>query len=421
MSYWQQREAVQSYLRERGWRGWLLMDFRGTNPLFWQVLGRGAQGGHLTRRTFFWIPTEADAESEIPASPRLPLSASDERRGGEVALVHAIEAGALRDDRWEVRTYHNGQSLRDALAGLGIAGGAVAMEYSPMGDLPYVSRVDGGTLDIVRSLGADVVSSADLLQLAIARWDERQVEQHRRAAELVDGVKNDAFALIGERLRAGDRVDEYAVARFIEQRFVALDLATMHSPTVGVGPNSANAHYEPVLGAARSIERDQWVLVDLWGRVNEPGSTYADVTWVAWTGPSPVPEDHRRVFEIVRRARDLALERLASAAQQGRATQGWEIDRAVRDYIAGEGYGDYFTHRTGHNLGPEELHGSAGVCLDDFETHDTRLVLPGVAFSVEPGVYLPDRFGVRLELNAVMQSDGPHVYTPVQREIITLL
>jgi Xaa-Pro aminopeptidase len=320
-----------------------------------------------------------------------------------------------------VRTYHNVQSLRDALAGLGIAGGTVAMEYSPMGELPYVSRVDGGTLDLVRSLGAEVASSADLLQLGIARWDERQVEQHRRAAELVDGVKNDAFALIGERLRRGEAIDEFGVARFVEERFAALDLATIHSPTVGAGPNSANPHYEPTVEASRPIGRDQWVLIDLWARVNKPGSPYADVTWVAWTGPSPVPDDHRRSFEIVRRARDLALERLAAAAQQGRTPQGWEIDRAVRDYIAGEGYGDYFTHRTGHNLGPEELHGSAGVCLDDFETHDTRSVLPGVAFSVEPGIYLPGRFGVRLELNAVMQSDGPHVYTLVQHEIITLL
>jgi len=403
MPYWQQREAVQAYLREHELRGWLLMDFRGSNPLLWQVLGRGPEGGHLTRRTFFWIPAEG-AGVDRP-----------------VALAHAIESSAVRDDRWETRTYHNGGSLRDALASFGIDGGRVVMEYSPMGELPYVSRVDGGTLDLVRSLGADVVTSADLLQLAIARWDPTQVEQHRRAAEWVDGVKNDAFARVADELRAGRSPNEYEIRRFIEDRFVALDMPSIHGPTVGVGPNSANPHYEPTPEHARAIGRDQWLLIDLWARVNAPGSTYADVTWVAWTGPSPVPEEHRRVFEVVRRGRDLALERLAEAAKQGRTPQGWEIDRAVRDYIASEGYGEYFTHRTGHNLGPEELHGSAGVCLDDFETHDTRGVLPGVAFSVEPGIYLPGKFGVRLELNAVMQSDGPHVYTPVQQEIITLL
>jgi Xaa-Pro aminopeptidase len=226
---------------------------------------------------------------------------------------------------------------------------------------------------------------------------------------------------VAEELCAGRSPDEYTIRRFIEERFAALDLPSVHGPTVGVGPNSANPHYEPTAEHARAIERDRWLLIDLWARVNAPSSTYADVTWVAWTGPSPVPDEHRRVFEVVRRARDLALERLAAAAQGGRTPQGWEIDRAVRDYIAGEGYGEYFTHRTGHNLGPEEVHGSAGVCLDDFETHDTRGVLPGVAFSVEPGIYLPGNFGVRLELNAVMQSDGPHVYTPVQHNIITLL
>ena len=404
MAYWDHREAVQAYLGEHGWRGWLLMDFRGSNPLLWQVLGRGPEGGHLTRRTFFWIPA---GEGQGGARP--------------VALAHAIESSALRDARWDLRTYHNGQSLRDALAAFGVAGGTVAMEYSPMGELPYVSRVDGGTLDVVRSLGAEVASSADLLQLAIAQWNETQVEQHDRAAQLVDGVKNDAFALVGERLRAGQAVNEHEVARFIEERFAALDLATIHSPTVGAGPNSANPHYEPTMAESRPIQRDQWLLIDLWARLSTPGSPYADVTWVAWTGPSPVPEECRHVFEVVRAGRDLALQRLRDAARAGRTPQGWEIDRAVRDYIAAQGYGDQFTHRTGHNLGPEEVHGSAGVCLDDFETHDVRSVLPGVAFSVEPGVYLPGKFGVRLELNAVMQADGPHVYTPVQHEIITLL
>ncbi|HEV2122403.1 MAG TPA: M24 family metallopeptidase [Chloroflexota bacterium] len=399
MAYWERKEAVQAYLTDNGLRGWLLMDFRGSNPLLWQVLGRGTKGGHLTRRTFCWIPAG---------------------EGPVVVLAHAIEPGAVADSRWEVRTYHNGESLRAALSALGLAGGTVAMEYSPMGELPYVSRVDGGTLDVVRSLGADVVSSADLLQLAIAQWDKHQIAQHDRAAQLVDQVKNDAFALVGERLRAGETIDEYTVSRFIEEQFAARDLATIYRPTVAVGPNSANPHYEPVPETSRTIGKDEWLLVDLWARVNEPGSPFADVTWVAWTGPSPLPERHERVFQIVRRARDLALDRLQAAASAGRTPQGWEIDRAVRDYIAGEGYGDQFTHRTGHNLGPEEVHGSAGVCLDDFETHDVRGVLPGVAFSVEPGIYLPDDFGVRLEINAVMSITGPRVFTPVQTEVIRL-
>jgi Xaa-Pro aminopeptidase len=401
MAYWDRRDAVQGFLAQQGWRGWLLMDFRGSNPLLWQVLGRGPQGGHLTRRTFLWIPAGA---------------------GEVVALPHDIERGALVDPRWTTRSYTGAASLREALGALGIGGGAgaVAMEYSPLGELPYVSRVDGGTLDLVRSLGAEVVSSADLLQLAIARWDERQVAQHDRAAQLVDQVKDEAFRFVGERLRAGAPVDEHEVAQGISAGFAARGLTSVYGPTVAAGPNSANPHYEPLAGSSRPIGRDEWLLIDLWARLDEPGSPFADVTWVAWTGPSPVPQRVREVFEVVRQGRDLALERLAGAAAEGTAPQGWEIDRAVRDFIAGAGFGPYFTHRTGHNLGPEELHGSAGVCLDDFETHDTRRVLPGVAFSVEPGIYLPADFGVRLELNAVMTASGPRVYTPVQREIITL-
>lgn len=415
MPYWPQRDAVQAHLQEHGWRGWLLMDFRGSNPLLWQVLGRGAQGGHLTRRTFCWIPTQ----SRMGASAA-ETETSNQAGGSVIVLAHAIEAGALADDRWQLHTYHDGASLRAALHSFGIAGGTVAMEYSPLGELPYVSRVDGGTLDLVRSLGATVVTSADLLQLAIARWDEAQIAQHHRAAQLVDQVKNEAFALVGERLRTGSMIDEFAVSRHIQDRFAALDLATVYHPTVAVGSNSANPHYEPLEKTARPITRDAWLLIDLWARVNEPGSPFADVTWVAWTGPSPIPESHAHIFEIVRHARDLALLRLEDAAEQGRRPQGWEIDRAVREYIASTGYAAYFTHRTGHNLGPEEVHGSAGVCLDDFETHDTRHVLPGVAFSVEPGIYLPDRFGVRLELNAVMSASGPQVYTPTQDAVITL-
>ena len=405
MSYWTRRGAVHAQMQAEGIDGWLLMDFRGNNPLFAQALGRGASGGHLTRRTFAWIPADPDA--------------------GITVIAHAIESSAMHDDRYPVVTYHDALSLRARLSALGqggsLAGTTVAMEYSPGGGLPYVSRVDGGTIDMLRELGALVVSSANLLQLAIAQWDETQVAQHDTAARLVDDVKNEAFALVADRLRAGGTIDEYEVQQFIVDGFAARDLVSVYRPTVAVGPNSANSHYEPLQDRCLPIGRDQWLLIDLWARMNVPGSPFADVTWVAWTGPSPVPARIREVYDVVREARDLALIRLQVAARAGRTPEGWEIDRAVRDHIEAAGYGPYFTHRTGHNLGPEEVHGSAGVCLDDFETHDTRLVLPGVAFSVEPGIYLQGDFGVRLELNAVMGADGADVYTPVQRDIITLL
>ncbi|GDX69281.1 peptidase M24 [Chloroflexota bacterium] len=405
MSYWTHRDAVRVLMAAQGVTGWLLMDFRGNNPLFAQTLGRGASGGHLTRRTFAWLPADPHAR--------------------EVVIAHAIESSAMDDPRWEVRTYHDAASLRGQLSALGpggtLAGAQVAMEYSPGGGLPYVSRVDGGTIDMMRELGANVVTSADLLQVAIAQWDETQIAQHDTAARLVDDAKNAAFALVAERLRAGGTIDEFEVQQFIVDHFASNDLVSVYRPTVAVGPNSANSHYEPLAHTALPIKRDSWLLIDLWARMNIPGSPFADVTWVAWTGPSPVPTRIREVFDVVKSARDLALIRLEGAAKAGRVPQGWEIDRAVRDHIEEAGYGPYFTHRTGHNLGPEEVHGSAGVCLDDFETHDTRLVLSDVAFSVEPGIYLRGDFGVRLELNAVMGPQGARVYTPVQDDIIVLL
>ena len=404
MTYWDSEAEVQRRMRASGVDGWLLMDFRGTNPFMVRVLGRGGIGGIVTRRTFAWLPADPNARP--------------------VVLAQAREAHAMDDPRWDVRTYADGESLRAQLATLGpgnrLSGATVAMEMSPLGALPYVSRIDAGTVGLVESLGANVVSSADLLQDCLARLSAEQIAQHARAALLIDQAKNDAFAFVAAKLREGLSVDEFEVQSRLMARFEADGLVTDAAPTVACGPNSARGHYSPRPGHARTIGRDDWLLIDLWARLDLPGSPYADVTWVAWTGPSPVPARQLEVFGIVRDARDLAVSMIAAASRDGSTLQGWQVDRAVRDYITGTGHGPHFPHRTGHNLGPEEVHGSAGVCLDDFETHDTRLIVPGVAFSVEPGIYLEGEFGVRLELNVVMGIDGPEVYTPVQVEIVEL-
>ena len=402
MTYWDSESAVQARMRNAGIDGWLLMDFRGTNPFMVRVLGRGGIGGIVTRRTFAWLPADPNARP--------------------VVLAQAREAHAMTDPRWDVRTYADGESLRAQLATLGpgnrLSGATVAMEMSKLGALPYVSRVDAGTVGLVESLGANVVSSADLLQECLARLTPVQVAQHARAALLIDQAKNDDFAFVAAKLREGRSVDEFEVQSRLMARFASDGLVTDAAPTVACGPNSARGHYSPRAGLSRTIGPDEWLLIDLWARLDVSGSPYADVTWVAWTGPSPVPARHREVFGIVRDARDLAVSMISDATQAGHALQGWQVDRAVRDFIAESGHGPQFPHRTGHNLGPEEVHGSAGVCLDDFETHDTRLIVPGVAFSVEPGIYLEGAFGVRLELNVVMGIDGPEVYTPVQVEIV---
>ena len=404
MTYWDSKGAVQGRMRTSGIDGWLLMDFRGTNPFMARVLGRGGIGGIVTRRTFAWLPADPDARP--------------------IVLAQAREAHAMADPRWDVRTYTDASSLHAQLATLGpkdcLVGATVAMEVSPLGALPYVSRIDAGTVGLIESLGATVVTSADLLQDCLARLSADQVAQHARAARLIDAAKDDAFAFVAGQIAAGHPVDEFAVQSRLMARFAADGLVTDAAPTVACGPNSARGHYSPRAGHARTIASDDWLLIDLWARLDVPGSPYADVTWVAWTGPSPVPARHREVFGIVRDARDLAVSMISDAAQAGHTLQGWMVDRAVRDFIAESGHGPQFPHRTGHNLGPEEVHGSAGVCLDDFETHDTRLIVPGVAFSVEPGIYLDGEFGVRLELNVVMGADGPEVHTPVQTKIVVM-
>ena len=404
MTYWDHQDEVRTMMQGTGIDGWLLMDFRGSNPMFSRVLGRGGIGGHVTRRTFVWLP----------ADPALR----------PVVVSQAREAKAMADARWDLRTYRDAQELRDVLATLGpsnrLAGANVAMEYSPECALPYISRIDAGTVDLLTKLGANVVTSADLLQLTLARLSDLQIQQHREAAILVDTVKNESFQLVAKRVHANEPIAEYEVQQFIVRRFGECGLVTDAHPTVACGPNSATGHYTPLPTSSRMIGANDWLLIDLWARLDCAGSPYADVTWVAWTGPDDIPAKNRSIFAIVKSARDHAVKRIADATTQGRTLCGWEVDRGVRDLIGMTGFGNEFPHRTGHNLGPEEVHGSAGVCLDDFETHDTRMIMPGVAFSVEPGIYLEGEFGVRLEINVVMTEAGPVVHTPTQDEIIRL-
>ena len=404
MTFWDHQDEVRALMHRTGIDGWLLMDFRGSNPMFSRVLGRGGIGGHVTRRTFAWLPAD-------PA-PR------------PVVVAQAREAKAMADARWELRTYRDAQELRAVLGTLGpsnrLAGATVATEYSPECALPYISRIDAGTVDLLSKLGANVVTSADLLQITLARLSELQIQQHREAAGLVDLIKNDAFRLVANRVQSNEPISEYEVQQFIVRRFGECGLVTDAHPTVACGPNSATGHYNPRPTASRNIGANDWLLIDLWARLDRQGSPYADVTWVAWTGPSDIPAKNLSVFEIVRSARDHAVNMIAEATVQGRTLFGWEVDRGVRELIGKTGFGNEFPHRTGHNLGPEEVHGSAGVCLDDFETHDTRTIMPGVAFSVEPGIYLEGEFGIRLEINVVMTDNGPEVHTPIQDEIVRL-
>jgi Xaa-Pro aminopeptidase len=381
-------QAAQEGLRAAGVDGWLLYDFQGKNPIFFQLLGAPR---HTTRRCYLLIPREGE--------PRL--------------LIHRIDQPALRPFGVAMETYLTWQELGAALPRFIGERRRLAMDYSPGAVLPVVSRADAGTVELVRSLGVEVVSSADLIQSAVARWSERDRRDHEAAAERLMAALDAAL----EHVRVGvdGRLTEHGVQQFLLEDFARRGIETEDPPIVAVNAHAGDPHYEPSAAADTPIRPGDFLLIDLWARLG-PGRVYADSTWTAYLGDSPSAKQ-REVFEVVIRARDAAIERIRAGVARGEAVQGWQVDRAARAVVEAAGYGDHFTHRTGHSLG-QQVHGP-GVNLDDYETHDTRTLIEGVAVTVEPGIYLPD-FGVRSEVNVVMSAEGPRVTTRVQREITLL-
>jgi Xaa-Pro dipeptidase len=388
--------AIQSTLKEFGIDGWLLYDFRGSNVLAQRVLGIApSQVG--TRRYAYCIPAKGE--------PR--------------KLVHRIETGALSELPGSKTVYLRWQEFEAGLKQL-IAGlGRVAMEYSPQNAIPYVSRVDAGTIELVKKLGVDVVSSGDLIQVFEAAWDKEQERSHFEAAVQTDAAYTRAWRFIADAARAGKVVDERAVQDQILAHFAEHDLETEHPPIVGVGPHSGNPHHETAGGPGSEIREGDFVLIDLWAKFKRPRAVYSDLTRVGFVGKT-VPQKYNEIFQIVARARDSAIETVRSAFAAGRPLQGCEVDRACRQVIEAAGYGPQFVHRTGHSIG-QETHGN-GANIDDLETHDVRRILPRTCFSIEPGIYLPE-FGIRSEVNVYIDADKKVHVTggPVQTAVAAIL
>jgi Xaa-Pro aminopeptidase len=293
---------------------------------------------------------------------------------------------------------------------------SVAMQYSPNGAVPYVSMVDAGTVEMVRSLGVEVRTSADLIQYFEARWSEAQYASHVEAGRRVDRVRAAAFAEIGARLGRKETVTEYQIQRFILDRFEAAGLFTDHGPIVAVNGNASNPHYEPTEKSHSEIRRGDVVLIDLWAKLaGDPDSVYYDVTWMGTCGaPAERVVD---VFQVVAGARDAAVEKVSSAVADGQSLRGFEVDDAARGFITARGFGEYFIHRTGHSIG-RDVHGT-GANMDNLETHDERRIIAGTCFSVEPGIYLPE-FGVRLEVNVYVGEREAGVTGALQKELIRI-
>src|SRR5512138_3757951 len=390
--------ALRRALGELGLDGWLLYDFHGQNPTALHVLGLG--GRMLTRRFFLLLP----------------------REGEPTLVVHAIERSQFPDEvpgRREV--YASWTSLHRALSrALGALprGAKLAMEYFPGGTIPTLSRVDAGTLELVRSFGVEVVSSADLVQRFFCRLDAAQVESHRRALAAIDAAKDAAFERIGAAHRRGEAPLETDIQSFLMDRFREASLETDHAPIVAVNGHAGDPHYSPSAATPTPIRRGDLVLIDLWARGTGPRDVYADITWVGVCGDAPAPRLDR-IFAVAAAARDAGLDALARAHAEGRTLAGFEVDRVVRGRVAADGLADRFLHRTGHSI-DTRVHGD-GANLDDLETHDTRPLVPGLCFSIEPGIYLPDeKLGVRTEIDVFLADDGPKVFSKIQTEIVRI-
>ena len=381
--------AAQEFMSEDQIPGWLVFDYRDSNPIFRQVI---RPSGHVTRPCYFFLPCQG--------TPRI--------------LTHHVDAGKFADSGVESIVYSNRDTMVSALRELLSGTDRLAMEYSPMNELPRVSRVDAGTVELVRSLGVEVMSSADLMQAATHRWTPQQYADHHNTALKLGRIVNESFAYAGERL--GQGVTEHDVAEYIRRRFAEESIASPDGPIVAVNGNASDPHYEPSATQHIPIGPGDWLLIDLWAKGTASGSVYADITWCAYAGDK-VPPRHQEIFDIVVGARDAAVEYLYDSHRRGEVVRGWQADRVARDYIEERGYGRWFTHRLGHSIG-FEVHSEA-VNLDGFETHDTRRIIPGVCFSVEPGIYLPE-FGVRSEIDVFMSDDGPCPSSPVQREVVLM-
>jgi Xaa-Pro aminopeptidase len=386
-------QEIQNQLQSEQLDGWLFFDHHVRDPIAYRVLGLDIPG-HVSRRWYYWIPAQGE--------PR--------------KLVHRIEAWMLDRLPGERLVYSSWQEQHKELAELLAGAKRVAMQYSPDCMIPYVSLVDGGTIDLVRGLGVEILSSAALVQYFEARWSEAQLESHREAGRRVDAILAEAFTEIGARVRAAGGVEEFLVAEFIRRRFHEQQLITADGPIVAVNGNSANPHYAPTSDQSAAIRKGDFVLIDLWAKLDQPHSVYYDITWTASVSGAPRAEIVN-VFDIVKGARDSALAFVERSISAGESIRGCDVDDIARGHITSAGFGDRFTHRTGHSIG-EEVHGN-GANIDNLETLDQRPIIPRTCFSIEPGVYLSE-FGIRSEIDCYVSETGAGPTGKVQDAIVTI-
>jgi Xaa-Pro dipeptidase len=385
-------EAIQEALGEAKLDGWLFYDHHHRDPLAYSILGLDPEA-HVTRRWFYLVPAQGE--------PR--------------KLVHRIESGRLDTLPGTRAVYSSWQELEAQIETLLAGTTRLAMQYSPRNAIMYVSMVDAGTVELLRGMGKEIVSSADLVSHFEAVLTDEQLATHFVAQRKIDEILAAGWREIGTRVRSGG-TDEHAMVQYLKEAISREGLVWEHGPNVSAGPNSADSHYEPTAENSRKIGKGDFVLIDIWGKVaNDPSAVWYDITWTGVVGREPT-EREQLIFNTVRDARDASIKVVQEAFAANRPIAGWEADDASRAVIREAGFGEFFTHRTGHNIGAE-LHGN-GAHLDNLETHDERLILPNTCFSVEPGLYFAGEFGVRNEVDMIARKGKAEVTGRVQTELV---
>ena len=387
--------AIQSALREHKLDGWLFYDHHNRDPLAYSILG--IPGGHITRRWYYFIPAEGEARK----------------------LVHRIESGRLDPLPGSKAEYSSWQELEQKLEALLTDATKIAMQYSPRNAIMYISMVDAGTVELIRSFKKEPVSSADLVSQFEAVLTEAQLATHYEAQRKLDAILQAGWKAIGNRVRANSPdANEFSIVQFLQSAIERDGLITEFGPNVSVGPNSADSHYEPTAASSKPIRRGDFILIDIWAKLaNDPTAAWYDITWTSVVDRSPTDRE-QEIFTTVRKARDAAIATVEKAFAANTPIAGFEADDASRAIIRDAGFAEQFTHRTGHNIGTS-LHGN-GANLDNLETHDTRLILPNTCFSVEPGIYFPGEFGVRSEVNMITRPGRAEVTGPRQAELVRI-
>lgn len=384
---------IQAALQSRHVDAWLFYDHHHRDPIAYRVLGL-PEDTFVSRRWYYLIPAEGEPQK----------------------LVHRIEAARLDALPGPKAAYSSYQELGEHLKSMLKPYKTVAMQYSPDNMVPYIGLVDAGTVELIRSFGAEVVSSGDLVAQFEATWTPEQIESHFAAQRAIDAITEAAFKEIGRRVRNGG-THEFEIQQWIEEAFRRENLTDENEPPiVAVNGHAGDPHYAPTADNSAPIREGDFVLLDIWAKKNTPNAVFYDITWTGFVGKAP-SDRQREVFEIVRGARDTAIKTVQDAMRAGRRLCGWEVDKATRDYITRAGFGPNFVHRTGHSIGTS-VHAN-GANMDNLETKDEREILPNSCFSIEPGIYLPE-FGVRSEVDMLVRNGAAEVTGRIQQEIVII-